>query len=171
MDRLSQVTKQIGGSDRGVFSPWNCVGACRCSAAFGSRPSLLGPLLAPAEVAGGPSIHEVVHKMRDDQNTNATFSGANPPGLVIDSGDIFEVTTLDASGGHITRNGEPQLGAIATPGRVHRNGGPSSVIGPEDDPGFGTGNRAGYQVPGVTSGNPICERQQTERLTLSTCPR
>jgi acetamidase/formamidase len=40
---------------------------------------------------------------------------------------------------------------------VHRNGGPSSVIGTEDDPGFGVGSRAGYQVPGVTSGNPICE--------------
>jgi hypothetical protein len=43
--------------------------------------------------------------MRDDQNTNATFSGAHPPGLTIKSGEIFEVQTLDASGGHITRDG------------------------------------------------------------------
>ena len=106
--------------------------------------------------SSGPSIHEIVHKMRDDQNTGATFSGGNPPGLTINSGEVFEVQTLDASGGHITRNGEPQLGAEATPGRAHCSGGPASVIGPNDDPEFGTGSRAGYQVPGVTSGNPIC---------------
>ena len=111
----------------------------------------------PAVCVSGPSIHEIVHKMRDDQNTGATFSGANPPGLTINSGEIFEVTTLDASGGHITRNGEPQIGAEATPGRVHRSGGPASVIGPEDEQDIGTGSRAGYQVPGVTSGNPICD--------------
>ena len=68
-----------------------------------------GPLLAPAEAAGASaeSIHGVLHTLQAAQNKNSTFSAANPPGVTIESGEVFEVQCLCASGGWVTRDGAP----------------------------------------------------------------
>ena len=108
LDRLGSQLSRAPSLSPGALSLYNCLGACNCAAALGGgrgRGSVLGPLLAPAEATG--NIHGVLHTLRDDQNRNATFSAGNPPGAVIESGGVFEVQCLCASGGWVTRDGVP----------------------------------------------------------------
>lgn len=131
----------------------DCAGACRCAAALGQR-SILGPLLAPVEASGSSeSIHGIVHKLHAEQNRNATFSAGNAVGATVDSGDIFEVQCLCASGGWVTRDGKPSDGAVATPSRVHHARPNGSLRHPA-----GEAKEAEYKASvGLVSGNPICE--------------
>jgi hypothetical protein len=125
--RLGRLTQQVAPPDVSRWAQWsppsfNCLGACQCSAAMG-RASVLGPFLAPSEVAGSSvGIHDVIHKLRDDQNRLATFSAEHKPGVEIESGEVFSVQCLCASGGWVTREGVPSPGTVAT-GRAHSSGG------------------------------------------------
>lgn len=114
--RLDRLSHQLStATPSRSFPVFNCLGACNCAAANG-RPGVLGPLLAPAEAAGASaeSIHGILHTLQADQNKNSTFSAAIPPGVTIESGEVFETQCLCASGGWVTRDGAPSPGAVAT---------------------------------------------------------
>jgi hypothetical protein len=117
--------------------------------------TVLGPLLAPAEAissASSESIHGILHTLRDDQNRNATFSADNSPGVVIESGEVFEVQCLCASGGWVTRDGVPSPGAVAT-SRSHAE----HPTGSLRDPNGVAEENAYKESQRVAGGNPICE--------------
>eukprot|EP01047_Picozoa_sp_COSAG01_P068076 COSAG01_NODE_9757_length_2352_cov_1.672881_1_plen_331_part_00 len=152
--RLGRLTQQVAPPDVSRWAQWsppsfNCLGACQCSAAMG-RASVLGPFLASSEVAGSSvGIHDVIHKLRDDQNRLATFSAGHKPGVEIESGEVFSVQCLCASGGWVTREGVPSPGAVAT-GRAHSSGGLRYPGGSEEELRY----KASQDL---TSGNPVCE--------------
>ncbi len=159
--RLDRLGSLLSGSPPGGFARYNCLGACNCAAVLqggegrGRADSVLGPLLAPAEASGSASsesIHGILHTLRDDQNRNATFSADNSPGVVIESGDIFEVQCLCASGGWVTRDGVPSPGAVAT-SRSHAE----HPTGSLRDPNGVAEENAYKESQGVSGGNPICE--------------
>jgi hypothetical protein len=156
--RLDRLTKQLTNAPpSGSFPLFNCLGACNCAGAMqqpGHRGSVLGPLLAPAEAAGASSesVHGVLHTLRDDQNRNSTFSADHTPSVVIDSGEVFEVQCLCASGGWVTRDGVPSPGAVVTT-RSHAEHPTGSLRDPN-----GVAEENEYkESQGVAGGNPICE--------------
>lgn len=157
LDRLGSQISSSPDSARAFSRLYNCLGACNCAAALqegGQRSSVLGPLLASVEATGtnSESIHGVIHTLRDEQNRNATFSADNPPGVVIESGEVFEVQCLCASGGWVTRDGVPSPGAVATT-RSHAE----HPTGSLRDPNGVEEENAYKESQRVTGGNPICE--------------